>query len=475
VLFNSWIYGVFLVALLAIYGQLRTRQQNRLLLLASYFFYGWWDWRFVGLVLLSTAVDYTVAAQLDRTPANDKAARNRLLAVSIATNLGVLGLFKYFNFFVESATVALGAIGLEAHIWTLRLILPVGISFYTFQTMAYTIDVYRQKTKAVLEFELFALYVCFFPQLVAGPIERPEHLIPQLRQPRRVDADALAAGSLLIFWGLVRKVGIADVVAPAVDRAFRHPEDQTSMALAIGVVLFSLQIYNDFAGYSSIARGTARVLGIELMENFRQPYFSTNITVFWRRWHISLSTWLRDYLYIPLGGSRGGTLLTYRNLMLTMLLGGLWHGASWNFVVWGGIHGVALAAHKLVSGNRKILDNAPVRTVADGLWAASGWAFTFCLVLFAWVFFRADTFADATAVLTGIASGRGEWAWVDWSTPALMTLWVLFLDIPMYRNDDQTAVLHWPWPVRGTAYASFALLLVLLERGKDATFIYFQF
>lgn len=477
VLFNSWEFAVFFLTVLALYGVTKVKAQNLILLAASYFFYGWWDWRFLSLIALSTVVDFVVARRIHALPTDRARGRKAWLMLSLTTNLGILGFFKYFNFFVESAATLLAAVGMEPNQSTLAIILPVGISFYTFQTLAYTIDVYRGRSAPVRQFSLFALYVCYFPQLVAGPIERPERLVPQLREPRRVTWTGLSSGAFLIFIGLVRKVGIADVVAPEVQKVFSDPAAQTSEALLIGVLLFALQIYGDFSGYSAIARGTSRVLGIELMENFRQPYFSTSVTEFWRRWHISLSTWLRDYLYISLGGNRGSGLLTYRNLMITMLLGGLWHGASWNFVIWGGIHGVALAIDKLLFGRRPAGAGPPdsARALRPALVSAVGWATTMFVVLFAWVFFRADTLADALAFLEGVAAWRGAWSLGAWSLLAWMTAWVLLIDIPMAKSTSQTAMLGWPWPVRGLLYAVFVLLLIVLERSDDATFIYFQF
>jgi alginate O-acetyltransferase complex protein AlgI len=356
-LFNSPSFWVFFSLFFALYAAFNHRWQNRLLLAASYVFYGWWDYRFVLLMLVSTVFDY-FAGLLIAASAEHK-IRRRWLIFSMVGNLGLLCFFKYFNFFIASAQALLHTLGFQSDPWVLSIILPIGISFYTFQSMSYTIDVYRNEIKPTRRFLDFALAVSFFPHLVAGPIMRASMLLPQIERPRRMTWDGWCRGWVLIVIGLFKKVCIADVVSGSADMVFAHPEQCSWPVLLFGLYCFALQIYADFSGYTDIARGVARLIDFELPENFNQPYFAANITDFWRRWHISLSTWLRDYLYIPLGGNRHGTWKTYRNLFLTMLLGGLWHGASWTFVVWGGLHGVYLAVHKLM------LDTARVRQAAD--------------------------------------------------------------------------------------------------------------
>jgi D-alanyl-lipoteichoic acid acyltransferase DltB (MBOAT superfamily) len=343
-LFNSWQFFVFLAVVLALYYSLETLPQNRMLLVASYFFYGWWDWRFTSLLMISTIFDFHISIAING--ATDQRRRKLLLLVSILVNFGMLGFFKYFNFFIDSAAHVIQWFGLQPHLPTLRIILPAGISFYTFQTMNYVIDVYKRKMKPTNDFLTYALFVSYFPHLVAGPIIRAEVLLPQLLRKRIVTNEHLNTGGALILIGLFKKVVIADVLSPDVEPVFAAPHAFSSLLLLNGLYYFSLQIYCDFSGYTDIARGVSRLLGIELPENFNQPYLSRNITEFWRRWHISLSTWLRDYLYIPLGGNRRGRARTYLNLFITMLLGGLWHGARWTFVAWGFLHGVYLAAHK---------------------------------------------------------------------------------------------------------------------------------
>jgi D-alanyl-lipoteichoic acid acyltransferase DltB (MBOAT superfamily) len=470
VTFNSWVFALFFIIVLALYYHLRWRAQNVMLLIASLIFYGWWDWRFLGLLLLSAGIDYLAGLGMDgATPQR----RRTLLIVSMCSNLGILGAFKYFGFFADSFAAVLGAIGLRADLPTLHIVLPVGISFYTFQSMSYTIDVYRGRLKPIRDPLLFYLFVGYFPQLVAGPIERATNLLPQLAAPRRVTADLIASGTLLLLVGLARKVLIADNVAPLVDEAFSAPSAMGSFQLASAIALFAIQIYCDFAGYSDMARGMSRLLGIELMENFRRPYFATTITDFWRRWHISLSTWLRDYLYIPLGGNRKGDARTYVNLLLTMLLGGLWHGASWTFVAWGALHGGALAVHKLWVQLRASL-GVPAGVLGYPGRVAS-WSLTMAAVCAGWVFFRASDFAGAAEIFRGLVSGRDghdmPWVLALLRSAAL----VAFLDVPQQLHSTPTALLRWPVLARGIAYAALILAIAIFGGDEHVPFIYFQF
>ena len=473
VLFNSVAFFVFFPIVLGVYYCLTRRAQNTWLVAASYVFYGWWDWRFCGLLAFSTVLDYFCARSM---PAAGKRGRRFLLLASLVVNLGILGFFKYCNFFVDSAGELLRTLGMQPNFPVLQVILPVGISFYTFQTMAYTIDVYRGRLAPTRDFTTMALYVSFFPQLVAGPIERAQHLMPQFESPRRVNRSMLASGCLLILIGFCRKVAIADSIAPLVETAFSHPHSTNWTTLLAGAWLFSIQIYGDFAGYSDIARGTARLLGFELMENFNQPYFSTSITEFWRRWHISLSTWLRDYLYIPLGGNRHGTFNTYRNLLLTMILGGLWHGASWTFVVWGTLHGCYLAFHKWLLGSKKAAMGQFHRggSIKKTLCAVA----TFHLVMLTWIFFRCATLAESWDYLIGILTLRGGLELIQpyfIATAGFYVLLVLAIDIPQYRKENHTVMLEWPWPLRGVAYAVMLILIIILRPSHETPFIYFQF
>lgn len=468
--FNSFQYAVFLPVVLVLYWTVLRKRQNSLLLVASYVFYAAWDWRFLGLLMLSTIVDFYVGRTLGTH--NEAATRKRLVGLSLLVNLGILGFFKYFNFFAESFADLTGRFGLAPSTATLQIVLPVGISFYTFQTLAYTIDVYRRKKAPEQSLLDFAVYVAFFPQLVAGPIERAQRLLPQIKTPRTsLSYEQIRSGVFLILIGLVRKVVIADSMAPIVNDAFRNADRAGAATLMVGVVAFALQIYGDFAGYSDIARGSSRLLGIELMENFNQPYLSRNITHFWRNWHISLSTWLRDYLYIPLGGNRKGTAKTYRNLMLTMLLGGLWHGAAWTFVVWGGLHGLYLIVHRQV---RHITKKGPTDSFE---WRDVLPAFvTFNLVNVTWIFFRAESFTQAFDYLGGLVTLRPGSLVLREAAMLLIVFTVsISLDLIQRNMHSHTAIQQLPALVRGLAYGSMALAVILWSGGTPVPFIYFQF
>ncbi|MFQ5554415.1 MAG: MBOAT family O-acyltransferase [Acidimicrobiia bacterium] len=468
--FNSYEFAVFFAAVLALYWSLPKRYQNPVLLVASYVFYGAWDWRFLGLIWLSTITDFLVARRIETTAAPP--LRRRLLLLSVMVNLGILGAFKYAGFFVESFAGLLDGLGLAANRPVLDVVLPVGISFYTFQTLGYTIDVFKGRLPAERRLGVFALYVAFFPQLVAGPIERARRLLPQLGAPRTAPStERITEGAGLIVIGLFKKVVIADGLAPIVNDVFADAGSASGLALLFGVYAFALQIYGDFSGYSSIARGTAKLLNIELMVNFRQPYLSKNITEFWRTWHISLSTWLRDYLYIPLGGNRTGVSRTYRNLMATMLLGGLWHGASWTFVVWGGLHGLYLAVHRSRGRRDRPVEPRPFG-VGDVLPALA----TFHLVGLAWIFFRAETFSQAFEVLRGIAGWReGSVGFEAFWLVLVLGAASLFLDLAQ-RNGRSATILPPLAPATRGAFVGLVLVAVLVFSGETPVpFIYFQF
>jgi D-alanyl-lipoteichoic acid acyltransferase DltB (MBOAT superfamily) len=467
-LFNSAQFAIFLPVVWLLYWRLRPRPQLVLLLVASYIFYGAWDYRFLALLIFSTVVDYTVGRGLART--DDERQRRLLLTLSLGTQLAILGFFKYFDFFIESAQETLDAIGLGTDPALLQIILPVGISFYTFQTMSYTIDVYRRHLEPSNDLLTFAVFVAYFPQLVAGPIERATRLLPQLERPRiRPDTDTMASGLSLILLGLVKKVVIGDVLATKVDEVFDGASTFGWVALVVGIYAFALQIYADFSGYTDIARGASRLMGIELMRNFEEPYLSRSITEFWRRWHISLSQWLRDYLYIPLGGNQRGTLTTYRNLMITMLLGGLWHGANWVFVIWGGLHGVYLCAERLF--RRTDLTNAPLR------WRhVPAIVLTFQLVCFAWIFFRSPDLSTAMDMIEGIFTLRpGE---VRPDTVVLVLFFaaiIVTIDVAQRLTGSQVPWMRWrPLPV-GVAAGTAAALVVVASGAAQVPFIYFQF
>jgi len=474
-LFNSLEFFLFLVPVLCLYYALPHRAQNRMLLVASYVFYGWWDWRFLSLLALSSVIDFFCARAMDRS--DDPQRRRRLLTLSLVTNLGILGFFKYFDFFAASAVELVEQLGFEASLPLLNLILPVGISFYTFQSLAYTIDVYRGQTRPARHFLDFALYVAFFPQLVAGPIERSRQLLPQLEQPRRVNSLMFAEAGQLLLLGYFKKVCIADGVAPYVERAFADPAALSAPELWLSLYLFAIQIYADFSGYTDIARGVALLLGIRLMVNFRQPYLSISITEFWQRWHISLSSWLRDYVYIPLGGNRRGRWQTYRNLMATMLLGGLWHGASWQFVIWGGLHGLALATHRAITG-RSVASAAPEPHGSP--WrVALKVLLTFHVVCLLWVFFRAESAAVAWSYLVGLVQFS-----TDRALPAtefvlaVIGYFVLvgLVDWPCWRRDAELPISEtWPVWARSLAVAMLVVAISLIGESSVRPFVYFQF
>jgi D-alanyl-lipoteichoic acid acyltransferase DltB (MBOAT superfamily) len=402
-LFNSFAFLVFLPIFAAAYWLTSGRARLWVMLVFSLVFYAWWDWRFVFLLLLSSLIDYSLGLLLENE--TDDAARKRLIVLSVAVNLGLLGFFKYFNFFAGSAADVSRSLGLTVTYDALKIVLPVGISFYVFKTMSYTIDVYRRTEKAERDLLRFTTFVVFFPELVAGPIVRASRFLPQLVRDHPFRFDRMVSGMTMIASGYVRKVAIADSIAPLVDIRFAHPEAHNGWSLLIGVYLYAFQIYCDFSGYSSIAIGLARILGFDFGINFDRPYFSRSFSEFWSRWHISLSSWLRDYLYISLGGNRGGVWRTCRNLMITMLLGGLWHGASWTFVFWGALHGGYLVAQRLIGpAYQRFIRWLRVPALLSDAFLM---LLVFHLTCLGWVFFRAHSFHNAWQVLSGIASLRG--------------------------------------------------------------------
>ncbi len=479
-LFDSPVFFAFLTLVVPIYWLLPHRQQNVMLLVASYFFYGWWDYRFLGLIAVSTVVDFWCARFIASSP--DPRKRKLLLILSLAVNLTFLGFFKYYNFFVGSLTPVLDALGIHVSPTLLRIILPPGISFYTFQEVAYIVDVYFGRIAAAESLVEYALFISLFPHLIAGPIQRPSHLLPQVQHERTFDADRFFNGLLLIVSGLFRKCVVADNCALLANAAFAGQLGPPSLAVvAIGTYAFAWQIYGDFSGYSDIARGSAQLLGFHFMVNFRQPYLARSLQEFWRRWHISLSTWLRDYLYIPLGGSRHGERQTYRNLLATMLLGGLWHGANWTFVVWGAIHGAGLAIERYVRGalglSRDSADAA--RGERRTLWSAGDWVkriVLFHVVCLAWVFFRAESVGAAFHMLGGL----GVIAWRHEYLTAFIFL--AFAVVPLFALDlvlesrgEEYAFERASFVPR-LGFAAAAIGMVILFAANQASaFIYFQF
>jgi alginate O-acetyltransferase complex protein AlgI len=469
--FDSLAYLLLLlVTLVGFYG-LRARGRLVVITLASLVFYGTWSVKFLGLIVLSSVVDY-VCALLMSGPFAEGRRRKAILLTSVVINLGILGYFKYANFFIDNAKALLGGLVPDT---VIEVVLPPGISFYTFQTMSYTIDVYRGQIQPTRSFARFFVYVSFFPQLVAGPIERAARLLPQLEEALRVRFHAanLVAGVRLILWGMFKKVVIADACAGLVEPVYAAPAAYDGWAALVATYAFTLQIYCDFSAYSDIARGSARLMGVELMLNFDQPYLARNVQEFWRRWHISLSEWFRDYVYLPLGGSRRGRTRTLVNLTITMFLSGLWHGAAWNFVVWGLFHGVLLLLHALWVGRERTRAWAH-RTGVLG--TGLSWFITFQLVVVGWVLFRADTLADAGTILEAMAAAP-----LSGTLPSVAQLW-FFAAVGVFLAASALARgLRWRERIDAEPAAALmfygAVLLATLVLGAEGgpQFIYFQF
>lgn len=467
--FNTSEFFVFLAIVLTLYYVLNHRWQNILLVVSSYIFYGWWDWRFCSLLFVSTVLDYVCGLYIPGKHGK------RWVWISIVGQLTMLGFFKYFNFFEDSVRRLLEMFHMTPDWPTLKIILPVGISFYTFQTLSYTIDIWRGKLKPVRNFMDFAVFVSFWPHLVAGPILRATFLMPQILAPRKVTSREWSEGTYFILAGLVKKVAVADVISAAIEPALKSPGDFSSSQLYLSIFLFSLRIYCDFSGYTDIARGASLFLGFRLVENFRFPYFSFGIQDFWRRWHMSLSQWLRDYLYVSLGGNRGGAMKTYRNLMLTMLLGGLWHGASWSFVFWGFLHGAYLAIGKMIGDytDRFVEWSAMIRM--KWLVLAVGIFLTFHLATFTWIFFVITDFRVALQFCQGLLKLTHTYD-ADLLRLALYgTAVLLFIDLPEALTKAHNYLADRPLVVRSAAYACYLALLVVTWTRNYEPFIYFQF
>jgi len=473
VLFNSLIFPFFYLGVYGLYLAFSRsrRAQNGLLLAASYVFYGYWDWRFLSLLALSTLVDFSIGRALARE--EDGRRRKRLLLVSLCTNLGALGFFKYFNFFADGFARVMDLVGLPFSPFTLDVVLPVGISFYTFQTLSYTIDVYRRRLEPTRDLLDFALFVSFFPQLVAGPIERARNLLPQMAKPRRLLPEQVQAGIWLILFGYFQKVVVADNCATIADAVFGGYAGYEGFDLFLGVVAFTLQIYADFSGYSNIARGLAKLMGFELMVNFRLPYTALNPSDFWARWHISLSTWLRDYLYIPLGGNRSGARRTAFNLMATMVLGGLWHGAAWNFVLWGAFHGLVLIAYRVLDRNPEHGD--PWSGRYSRLRIFSKMALMLALVMAGWIFFRCRTldqighFFGAMGLAFSGETLRFGFNLVVYAAPMFV------LEFWQYRRSDLLVATKLRTPARAALYGALFVWILVFGQRESPEFIYFQF
>jgi len=483
-LFNSLDFAIFLPIVFLLYwfvAQKNLKLQNALIVLASYVFYGWWDWRFLSLIIFSTLVDYLIGQRL-RT--EDKQTKRKvLLWTSIVVNLGFLGFFKYYNFFLENFVDAFSLFGMQINANSINIILPVGISFYTFQTLSYTIDVYRKKLEPTKDFMAFSAFVCFFPQLVAGPIERATNLLPQFYKKRTFEYNKAVDGMRQILWGLFKKVVIADNCAEFANQIFNNSADMNGSTLVLGAIFFTFQIYGDFSGYSDIAIGTSRLFGFDLKQNFATPYFSRDIAEFWRRWHISLSTWFRDYLYIPLGGSKGGTWIKVRNTFAIFLVSGFWHGANWTFIIWGALNAIYFLPLLLTNNNRKNLSVVAEGKLLPSFKELIAILTTFGLTVFAWIFFRANDINHAISYIAEIFSetilnipvfsGRQD---------ALITLCliIIFIFIEWLGRKGQYAIANLAQNIKGPLkYFCYYMIIILIIygvlRNDNSEFIYFQF
>ena len=481
-LFNSIDFAIFLPIVFLLYWFVANKNlklQNILIVVASYVFYGWWDWRFLSLIMFSTIVDYSVGIGLKNQQNITK--RKFLLWASIIVNLGFLGFFKYYNFFLENFVTAFTFLGNSINPQGLNIILPVGISFYTFQTLSYSIDVYKIKLEPTKDFIAFMAFVSFFPQLVAGPIERATHLLPQFYKKRHFEYNKAADGLRQILWGLFKKIVVADNAAQIANEIFNNSADYSGSTLALGALFFTFQIYGDFSGYSDIAIGTSRLFGFDLMQNFNFPYFSRDIAEFWRRWHISLSTWFRDYLYIPLGGSRGGTWMKIRNTFIIFIVSGFWHGANWTFIVWGALNAIYFLPLLLLKKNR-----VNTNTVAQGRYFPSINEFfqmgiTFSLTVLAWVFFRAENIDHALSYLSTIFSKSmftiPHFLGMRHASTTLILIFI-FIFFEWIGRNNQFAIeklgFEWKRPVRYAMYYAI-IIAIFLFMGKQQQFIYFQF
>ena len=481
-LFNSIDFAIFLPIVFILYWFVvnkNLKQQNFLIVLASYVFYGWWDWRFLSLILFSTLVDYFVGLGLLKQENTTK--RKILLWTSILVNLGFLGFFKYYNFFLDNFITAFSFFGAEIKVNSLNIILPVGISFYTFQTLSYSIDVYKRKLQPTKDFIAFSAFVSFFPQLVAGPIERATNLLPQFYNKRTFDYAKAVDGMRQILWGLFKKIVIADNCAEFANLIFNNSADYSGSTLALGALFFAFQIYGDFSGYSDIAIGTSRLFGFSLMQNFNFPYFSRDIAEFWRRWHISLSTWFRDYVYIPLGGSRGGMWMKVRNIFIIFIVSGFWHGANWTFIVWGALNAIYFLPLLLSKNNRINMDTVAKGRYLPSIKELSLMLLTFGLTVFAWIFFRANDMGHAISYISEIFSPSFFTApeFKDLAKAITMLILVsIFILMEWSGREQQYAIekmgLKWKSPLRYAMYYSI-VIAIFWFMGAEQQFIYFQF
>ena len=477
-LFNSFSFLLFLPIVFTLYWWVNKKGlslQNVLLLVASYFFYACWDWRFLFLLLFSTALDYFTGIKM--AEAQNQGNRKFWFWLSIIVNLGFLGVFKYYNFFAASFAEALAGLGVQANFWTLKVILPVGISFYTFHGLSYVIDIYKGRIQPERNIITYSLFVAYFPLLVAGPIERATHLLPQIKKPRFFDYTKAVDGVHQIIWGLFKKVVIADNCALYANDIFDHYESMNSLSLFLGAIYFSFQIYGDFSGYSDIALGTSKLFGIDLLRNFNYPYFSRDIAEFWRRWHISLSSWFRDYLYIPLGGSQGGMLMKIRNTFIIFLVSGFWHGANWTFIIWGALHALFFLPLLITQNNRRNIAIVAKGKALPTIKELIAMLLTFSLTAFAWVFFRAKTVSEALVYIKNMFRFNfdGGIQFLEFEHYSIELLLLLGLFILFEWNSREQE--H---PIAGkfVRLKALGILIAILIFGvfsSPADFIYFQF
>jgi alginate O-acetyltransferase complex protein AlgI len=475
--FNSLQFIFFLPLVFAFYwilGSGRLRAQNVLLLVASYFFYACWDWRFLFLLIFSTFLDYYTGLKMQNATSFQK--KRLWFWLSVVVNLGFLGIFKYYNFFIDSLLESLTYLGITLNPYTLNFVLPVGISFYTFHGLSYVIDIYNERIKAEKDFVDYAVFVSFFPLLVAGPIERATHLLPQIKKERTFDYAKQIDGLKQILWGAFKKIVIADNCAEFANQIFNNSADYSGSTLVLGALFFTFQIYGDFSGYSDMALGTARLFGIELLHNFSFPYFSRDIAEFWRRWHISLSSWFKDYLYVPLGGSKGGTLLRIRNIFIIFIVSGFWHGANWTFIAWGVVNALFIMPSIIMKTNRNNLE-----IVAQGRFLPTIKEFfeillTFALTTFAWIFFRAESITHAFSILSVI--GSKSLFSMPQVSPFHLVIVGIFMCVEWLGREQLYALAGlgktWKRPFRYFLY--YALIIAIFWfGGKEQQFIYFQF
>ena len=478
-LFNSIDFAIFLPIVFMLYWFVTNKNlklQNLLIVISSYIFYGWWDWRFLSLILFSTILDYSIGISLSKQVNQNK--RKMLLWISILMNLGFLGFFKYYNFFLANFMTAFSFFGTEINANSLNIILPVGISFYTFQTLSYTIDVYKRQLETTKDFIAFSAFVIFFPQLVAGPIERATNLLPQFYTKRYFDYSKTVDGMRQILWGLFKKIVIADNCAQYANIIFNNSSEYSGSTLVLGAIFFTFQIYGDFSGYSDIAIGTSRLFGFNLKQNFAFPYFSRDIAEFWRRWHISLSSWFRDYLYIPLGGSRGKTRNKIRNVFIIFLVSGFWHGANWTFIIWGALNALYFLPIFITNNNRNNLNIVAQGKYLPNLKEFLLMSLTFILTVFAWIFFRAENIGHAISYINNIFSPT-LFESSEIFPLGLLLLILFFLSIEWMNRNKQYGLEK--FNKQKFKFLDVLLLyivfwsIIIWNSSKEVEFIYFQF